>query len=296
MQGRRSDEREARRERSPLGAGVFVAQPRLYARQRFRFVLAVGNVDAGPRPARGVERDEPRLDDPPIGDGDAHRALGAGLADIAPLNIAGIDDPGIAADFLGRVDMAQRPIIIAEALEILDAAGGIGFMAARTVERGVQQADIEPALAPRRIGRDEVRIDQPPRKASAVQRDAQGLDLEGSRVARGKNPRALGIGQRLRHQAFGVVIALDDVSGDSRALQTPQLARRKTGRSSHPSSRRRKYRRKSTGKRPSRRWSRRSAPRPRAAPPARSAPRRRRPCSQGRRADCRCGDRRRERR
>ena len=140
------------------------------------------------------------------------------------MNIAGIDDPGIAADFLGGVDMAQRPIIIAKAFEVLDAAGSVGFMSARTVERGVQQADIEPAFAPRRIGRDEVRIDQPLRKAPTVQRDAQGLDLEGTRVARGKNPRALGIGQRPRHQAFGVVIALDDEGGDSRALQTAQLA------------------------------------------------------------------------
>ena len=53
--------------------------------------------------------------------------------------------------------MAERPIVVAEAPKILDAAGRVGFMAARAVERRVQQADIEPAVAPRRIGGDEVR-------------------------------------------------------------------------------------------------------------------------------------------
>ena len=70
-----SRQRETHRERTAFGAGVFVAQPRLDRAERFRFVLASRHIDAGLRPARSVERDAPRIDDTPIGDGDAHRAL-----------------------------------------------------------------------------------------------------------------------------------------------------------------------------------------------------------------------------
>ena len=45
---------------------------------------------------------------------------------MSALQIAGIDDPGIAMDDRGGVDMAERPIIVAEAGEVGDRAGRVG--------------------------------------------------------------------------------------------------------------------------------------------------------------------------
>ena len=85
-------------------------------RQDVGLVEAGGDVDRLVRPARAVEMQRLDFDDAAVLHRHAHRALRAGLADRAPLQVSGIDDPGIAADDLGGVDMAERPIIVAEAL------------------------------------------------------------------------------------------------------------------------------------------------------------------------------------
>jgi hypothetical protein len=54
--------------------------------------------------------------DPAILHGDAHCALRTGLADIAALQIARKHDSGIAMHYLGRMDVAERPIFMAEPL------------------------------------------------------------------------------------------------------------------------------------------------------------------------------------
>ena len=109
-------------------------------RQDVGLVEARGDVDRLVRPARAVEMQRLDFDDAAVVDGHAHRALRAGLADGAALQVAGIDDPGVAADDLGGVDVAERPIIVAEAVEIFDRARRVAFVAgARSVESGVQQ-------------------------------------------------------------------------------------------------------------------------------------------------------------
>src|SRR5277367_7068647 len=152
MRGRRSLQGDPDRNRTAARVGVQALQRGADERQDVALVEAGGDVDHLVRPARAVEMQRLDFDDAAVVDGHAHRALRAGLADRASLQVSGIDDPGVGADDFGGVDVAERPVIVAKALEIFYRARRVAFVAgARYVERGVQQPDIEPAFATRGI-------------------------------------------------------------------------------------------------------------------------------------------------
>ena len=72
-------------------------------------------VDDDVRPARAVRRNPPDRVDPAVGDVDDDGALLPALAHAAPLEVAGIDDPGVARDDLEGVHVAERPVVVARA-------------------------------------------------------------------------------------------------------------------------------------------------------------------------------------
>ena len=70
-------------------------------------------------------------------------ALGTGLVGVAPLYIARKNNPGIFADNLTIMDMAQRPVLVPLGTQAIDSARRVGFMARLAVQTGVQETDIE---------------------------------------------------------------------------------------------------------------------------------------------------------
>ena len=67
------------------------------------------------------------------------------LADMPALGIAREDHGGIAAMGLAGVDVAQRPVVVAAAAEVVDRARGVTLMALETGQARVEQADVDPA-------------------------------------------------------------------------------------------------------------------------------------------------------
>ena len=132
------------------------------ARRRWRF-----------RKTHAIDDQPAQAGDIAVGDIDQNRAFGAGFADAAALEIAGIDDPRISRDHLMRVDMAQRPVIVIFGAQVVEAARRVIMVAGASVKGGVQHADIEPAGFRRRIGAGDVFVFGAMGKAAAVQGDAQ---------------------------------------------------------------------------------------------------------------------------
>ena len=135
-----------------------------------------------------------------------HRAPFAAFPDAAALQVAGIDDPGIARDDFERVDVAERPIVIAARREVGGRAGRVVFMAGAAAG-GVQDADVEPAGQGLRIVDGVVLDHLAVRKPASVQRDAQILDAVGLRPPRRKLENLVRPGQGFGDEAFGVMVA-----------------------------------------------------------------------------------------
>jgi hypothetical protein len=68
------------------------------------------------------------------------------------LEIARKDDMGIRVELLVRVNVAERPVLVALAYQIIERARGITVVAGATIARGVQYAYIEPTVVGRRVG------------------------------------------------------------------------------------------------------------------------------------------------
>ena len=165
-------------------------------------------IDGHMRPSCAIKRQRLDVAHAAVFDVHERRALWPRFPDAASLQISRIDDPGVAMQDFARVDMAQRPIIVTEELEVFDRARGIAGVSARAVEAGMQHADVEPALPPRRVFGDEVRRRPALGKTAAVDRDAQVRQLDRLRLAGGKNVDGVGIRQAAREHAFSVVIAM----------------------------------------------------------------------------------------
>ena len=186
-----------------------------------------GDVHPLVRPTRGVEGERLDSGNAAVLHRHAHGAFRTGLARAAALHVAGKNHPRIARDNLRRVDVAERPVIVAEAREIGDGAGRIGIVPARAVETGVQDADVQPTLALRGVARQEIVRGAALGKTAAVHGDAQFLDQMCMSLPRVKYMHARRIGKRARNHAFGVVIASDDERRQARPMQLAQFAHEK---------------------------------------------------------------------
>jgi hypothetical protein len=86
-------------------------------------------------------------------------ALGAGLAGVAALQVAGVDDPGVAVQDLGAVDVAEGPVVVAVADQLGDGAGGVVAVLAAGDGVGVEDAEVEEVAAAGGVGLGEVVLD-----------------------------------------------------------------------------------------------------------------------------------------
>ena len=188
------------------------------------FILAPRDVDRFVRPARGIEDQWFNADNPAVFDRHAHGTLGPRLAHAAALQVPRKDDPRIARDDFRRVDMAQRPIVITEASEFIGRARRIAGVAPRAVECRMQNADIEPTLAPRRIGLHEIVRHLAAAEAAAMQRHPELIECEGFGLAAVERPRAFGVSETPRHHAVGIVVALGEKHRNAGPMQMPQGA------------------------------------------------------------------------
>ena len=83
-------------------------------------MVGARDIDGEMRPSRGIQNQRRDFLNAPVFDSDAHCPLRAGLANAPTLQIAGIDNPRITVDNFSGVNVAESPIIVAEALQIID--------------------------------------------------------------------------------------------------------------------------------------------------------------------------------
>jgi hypothetical protein len=90
--------------------------------------------------------------------GHAHQlaTLGAGLARVAPLQIAGVHHPWLVAHHLARVHMAQRPVVVAFAAQRVQRRGRVSVVPFGAGQAGVQQPDVDVARHRHRVARHQV--------------------------------------------------------------------------------------------------------------------------------------------
>ena len=103
----------------------------------------VRDIDVTPRPAQDIQITVFDGFDVTIVYSNQRAALGAGLAGMAPLDIARKDNPGILADNLSIMDMSQCPVLVTPGTQAIDSARRIGLMARLAVQAGVQETNIE---------------------------------------------------------------------------------------------------------------------------------------------------------
>ena len=148
----------------------------------------------------------------------------AGLADVAPLQVARVGDGHVALFHPVRVDMAQRPVLVALGVQLGRRAGGVAGVLGVALQRGVQHADVEPAGHRRGVAGHQVVGGGGVLEALAVQRHLERGDAKGLGAARGKHLHVVRQLQAARDFAFGVVVAVEQVYRDARLAQPPHLA------------------------------------------------------------------------
>ena len=119
--------------------------------------------------------------------------------------------------------MAQRPVVVALGVQLIQAAWRIARMRRVALERGVQHADVEPAGDRRRVVGGEIFGGFLLAEALAMQRHPQRLDAPGAGLARLEHKHVVRQLQLLRHLAFGIVIAEQQIHRNARLLEPPHL-------------------------------------------------------------------------
>ena len=107
------------------------------------YAVALGQINPVLSPTQHIERPFLNLCYSSLLDRHHGDTLGALFPNMAPLEIAGKDDPRFNAHDFPPVHMAKRPIIIARCLQFGDGAGCVSLMSCPTGKRGMQEADID---------------------------------------------------------------------------------------------------------------------------------------------------------
>ena len=126
---------DAQGEQAALGAIGLGAGGRLDCAQQAGGIVMGGGVEHDVGEPRAIDDEAAQPGDLAILDIDQNRALGAGFADVAALQIAGKDDPGVLRDHFMGVDMAERPVGIIFRAQIIERC-----RARRTHGRGGRRA------------------------------------------------------------------------------------------------------------------------------------------------------------
>ena len=112
-------------------------------------------------------------DDGLVFDGDEAGAFGAGFADVAALDAAGEDDPGLLAENFAAVDVAEGPVVVALCLKLRNRAGCVAGMAGASIDACVEHSDVEQPGVRWRVVAREVVEDLASRKALTVDDDGE---------------------------------------------------------------------------------------------------------------------------
>ena len=151
-----ADQRHPRHQRQAGRIGTMCAMELRAHEVRDRIRRGVAAIDLHAGPAHHVELHALEPGHLPILDRHDHCPLGAGLSDRATLDVAGEHDVGFLADHLELVNMAERPVLVAARLQVLEAAGRVVLVPPAPGERGVQHADVERMRVRRRVAERQV--------------------------------------------------------------------------------------------------------------------------------------------
>ena len=152
MRAARSGHLHPHCQRAAVGRSDQFGQPLPHATDKIVAGLGRRGVHAAVFPAEHVEPLPLEFCGVAIVDGHQHAPLGAGFADVAPLDVAGKEDRRVVAEHLLVVDVAQGPVVVMLRPQTFDRAGGIRLVPLAARGGSVQQADVEqPAIGGRII-------------------------------------------------------------------------------------------------------------------------------------------------
>src|SRR5206468_3693227 len=141
--GTRAAQKDANPQRAAVGFVEQFLQPPAEAIDDLVAAAGCGAVDVAFGPAKDVERVKVGGDLAAIVDRHEIAALGAGFANMPPLNISGITDPRIFSQHTPRVNVPQGPVLVLFRAQVVDGAGCVRVVLGVSFEAGVQEADIE---------------------------------------------------------------------------------------------------------------------------------------------------------
>src|SRR5687768_16130537 len=110
------------------------------------------------------------------------------------------------------MNVAQRPVVIAFRMKLVEAAGSVGRMGRIAFHGGMENADIEHSLRGSGISGDEVLGGLLIPEAVAVQRHLQMIDEKGLGSAGVERKDIVGPLELLGHLAFGVMVAEEKIN------------------------------------------------------------------------------------
>ena len=206
-----------------FAVGEQVAQ---LASKAVEHLIAVGGlrrVDAGNFPAHNVERLESYVGLLAVVDGNDQAALGAGLANMAALQIAGKINVLFVTESLALMDMAQGPIVVAFEPQIVERARGVAFVPFAPRAASMQQTNIEMAGRGLGVGQGEIVHHGGRGEALPVHRDAEILELAAFRSFGRKLNNIVRQLQRAGHAVGRVVISGNQQDGDPRFAELRHL-------------------------------------------------------------------------
>ena len=149
--------------------------------------------------------------------------FGPDFADVAPLQVAGEDDPGIAGQFLAIMDVAERPVVVAVRFQARQVAGRVAGVRGIPLGGGVQQADVEQARDRWRIGPGQVILFGLVGEALAVDGDPDRIEAAGVGLGMAEDGDVFGQAQRAGNAVGGVMVAADGEDRDGRLGQPAHL-------------------------------------------------------------------------
>ncbi len=183
-----------------------------------------GRVDVDRGPAHDVERAvlDPR--DALSVHGHEARALRSGLLRVASLEVPREHDPRILGHDLARVDVPERPVVVALAPQRLHRRRRVRRVTLAPRQRRVKEAHVEEPRARVRISRGDVLRDLLRREALAVHREPELLVDHGHRLAGRELGDVVRQAELARDAALRVVVASHEKDAEPRLAELGHLS------------------------------------------------------------------------
>tara|TARA_B110000495_G_scaffold203899_1_gene230607 strand:- start:2163 stop:2933 length:771 start_codon:yes stop_codon:yes gene_type:complete len=147
----------------------------------------------------------------------------SGFINLSPLDVTGIDNPGIFPNHLGLVNVAESPVVVSLLLKIGEGARSIGVVNRTSCETGVEKADIEAIGNGSGIAESQILLNTGIGKPLTMDLNREIGKRKAGWLFDRKELHIVRRRERLSNDRFGIVVSADRKDQNTRRLEPEHL-------------------------------------------------------------------------